>query len=283
MKKWMALFLAVVALATACIPALAESSGTSFHLSGVVVRPVGGNSDVKAKLKGMEIDVRIGSANGVPTVQTYILFSEDQEMETVLQLMDSRLVLCMGGISGTYTVDLEDLMAEPGQGTMMAGAMGAALVMFGANPDVVLQTAVPANDNGTHIATFELAPEQYLPTLEALVERLTEAEMLTEEELADLQQGLLSGKEPVVFEWHYNPRKGTMSLKATQAEVGFRISANAQRTTGEMEFIDTGAPEDMVDLLNMDTDAMDELSTDLEFMGIKIISFIRHSTLHKLL
>lgn len=284
MKRLTAVALIVLMLLT-WAGAFAESSGTGtrLRLTDVSVSLIGSENDAVANLRDMKIKLYIGITEGIPTAQALLHFSEDQEMELVLQVVGSRLVMNVGGISGTYYVDLESALGEPGKGTLLAGAIGSAMTMFGANPDMVLQMSMPANKNGSHVARFEIQPESYLPVARQIVDALADTELLTEEELASLQNGLLQSEEPIKVEWCYRKRKKEMVLKITQGDKGYRIYSTITKRTKEIDFINISAEETILDLMNLDQDTMDEILGELEFIGIKMIAFFRHSTLKKLI
>ena len=282
MKKITAVLLALLTLLT-WTAACAESVGTRVFLDDIEVSLIGSDNKEEADLHNAELTVTIGSPEGMPTLQIMLRYGDEQETECIFQLVDDQLVMCFGGISGTYYIDLESAFDEPGKGKLIAGSVGSVLAMFAANPDVLLQMALPANKRGTHVAEFELPKELYLPVVERVLDMAADAEMLPVEEIEALRESYINNEEPVEVEWRYRRKKNGMMLRLQQGEKGIKIQSDAEQTTEPMEFADISADEMKIDMLNMDEETKDELFTELEFFAIKIDAFLRHSSLRKLL
>ena len=133
MRKMLAWILVLASLLT-WSAACAESSGTQIRLKEMRVF-YAGNKDDYVRLNDMRLYLSAGSAEGIPTLQILLDYGDGQETESVLQVVGSKLVVCLGGINGTYYVDLNDVYEEPGKGLLMATAIGTAIQMFGADPD----------------------------------------------------------------------------------------------------------------------------------------------------
>ena len=106
MKRIMALALAI-ALLLASMAALADSSGSRMDMKKLKLKVVDSEGSNRVRLHGMELSVAIGSAEGIPTVQTSLFYGDSQQLDFVMQVVGSRLILCMGGVSGIYYVDLK--------------------------------------------------------------------------------------------------------------------------------------------------------------------------------
>lgn len=282
MKRIMALVLAI-ALLLASVAALAESSGSRLDMKHLKIKLVGDDSDEQISLHGMNLSVAVGSAEGVPTLQITLFYGDNQQLDCVMQIVGTRVMLCMGGISGTYYVDLADVLHDKTKGEMTATAIDAALQMFGANPDLVMELSMPKNEKGSHVARLEVPKEIYISAASRVMALLKGNRNMTEEELDVMRDSMEQADQGTVLEMRYRPKQKKIWLYFLQGEQGIRLFAKATMTTEPMEFINISQDEIQYDLLNLDSDTKSELQGELELLALKIGHFMTSTELETLM
>ena len=88
--------------------------------------------------------------------------------------------------------------------------------------------------------------------------------------------------DPVRLRVRYNPESQRLMIKVTRDGKGIYLRCNVAMTTGPMEFINVSADEIQYDLLNLDEEVMDELDSEVDFLGLKLDSFVENSNIRKL-
>lgn len=261
-KRMTALALALLMLlgmAAAC----AESSGTRLELTKLRVSLRGSDNTNVVRLKDMTLSVTMGSAEGVPTLQATLDYGE--QVDFIAQIVDSRILLSMGGVAGTFYVDLGEALGDAAKGQLMAVGAGAALKLVGTNPDLVLSMWMPKNKNGVNSITLKLPRKLGL----ALAERL--GGLLGDGEVAE---EMASSKATIRLKILYRPEKNSITLRLLRGKKGIELKALAEQTTGPAEFINISADEVQYNLLALEDDVRAGLETDLEFMAMKADRFI---------
>ena len=280
MKRLTALVLALMMLLTWTV-ACAESSGTQFRMSKMRVN-YGENKDDRASLNDMLLYLSVGSAEGIPTLQILLDYGDEQETESVLQVVGSKLVVSVGGISGTYYVDLNDFYEEPGKGLLMATAIGTAIQMFGADPDSVMKATMPRDEKKYRTLRFELPVEKILEALKSYAGEQESNDEAQKTRLMETLESFVQSDEPVEMMIRYRKAKKRFQLYLINGDEKIWLSARTKQTTGPMEFINPSADAEQHDLLNLDQETKDELAGEMEFLGIKMSSFLLHSSLKDL-
>ena len=280
MKRLTALVLALMMLLTWTV-ACAESSGTQFRMSKMRVN-YGENKDDRASLNDMLLYLSVGSAEGIPTLQILLDYGDEQETESVLQVVGSKLVVCVGGINGTYYVDLNDFYEEPGKGLLMATAIGTAIQMFGADPDSVMKATMPRDEKKYRTLRFELPVEKILEALKSYAGEQESNDEAQKTRLMETLESFVQSDEPVEMMIRYRKAKKRFQLYLINGDEKIWLSARTKQTTGPMEFINPSADAEQHDLLNLDQETKDELAGEMEFLGIKMSSFLLHSSLKDL-
>ena len=146
MKRTMALLLVLAMLLTGA-SALAQSYGSRVELTKIRVSLLGSENKNVARLHGMGLTLTVGSAENVPTLQVTLSYGDNQQLDSVAQIVDNQAIMCLGGVNGTFYADLDDLFGE-GQGDLVSSAIGSALLMFGSKPKMMLQMVLPINKKG---------------------------------------------------------------------------------------------------------------------------------------
>ena len=279
MKRVTALVLALVALLTWTL-ACAESTGTQIRLKSMKVSYIQ-NEDEYVRLHGVRLYVTAGSTEDIPTLQVSLDYGDDQELESVLQVVGSQLVFCLGGINGTYYVDLEQLFDEPGKGILMATGVGTALKLFGADPNALLDATVHKSKRGYYTVSFELPVEQIRETVGQLLGEQEDADAPLDTGLQSLLEVFSQSDEPIELEFRYKPTR-RFYVYIRNGENGIKLSAHVKETTGEVDLYNVSADEMKHNLLDLDQETKDELIGEFEFLGIKLGSFVRHTNLSRL-
>ena len=280
MKRLTALVLALMMLLTWTV-ACAESSGTQIMLRKMRVYN-GENEDDYVSLHDMRLYLSAGSAEGIPTLQILLDYGDEQETESVLQVVGSKLVVCIGGINGTYYVDLNDVYEEPGKGLLTATAFGAAIQMFGADPDSVIKATMPKDEKKYRTLRFELPVQKIHEALERYTGEQESNDEVQKTGLMETLESFAQSDEPVEMMIRYRKSKKRFQLYFINGDEKIWLTARTQQTTGPMEFINPSADEEQRNLLELDQEMKDELAGELEFLGIKITSFLLHSSLKNL-
>ena len=283
MKRMTALVLALMMLLT-WTAACAESSGTRIRLKSPRVNLVQ-NEDNKVHLHDMMIYATVGSAEGIPTLQIRLEYGEEEEqqLESAVQVVGSRLVMSLGGISGTYYIDLNDLYDEPDKGLEAATAFGDALLMLGSDPYTFIANAMPKDEDGIYTLGFPLSIEAARAFYARVMGGGENGEgMESAGILSALNSLLLDPDQPIEMMIKYK-RKNWSRFFFLLGDGGVQVYSRTKLTTGPMEFMNPSADEVQHDLLNLDQATKDELSSELEFLEIKIVSFFLHSSLRKLM
>ena len=280
MRKKLAWILVLASLLT-WTAACAESSGTQIRLKEMRVFYVGNKEDY-VRLNDMRFYLSAGSAEGIPTLQILLDYGDGQETESVLQVVGSKLVICVGGINGTYYVDLNDVYEEPGKGLLMATAIGAAIQMFGADPDSLMSATMPRDEKKYRTLRFELPVQNIRAMLESYAGEQESNDEVQKTPLMQTLEGFAQSDEPVEVMIRYRKAKKRIGLYFINGNERIQLTARTRQTTGPMEFINPSADEEQHNLLDLDQETKDELAGELEFLGIKMSSFLLHSNLKNL-
>ena len=280
MKRIAAMLLVMIMLLT-CAGSLAESYGSRLELTKIRASLLGSSNTNVARLHGMALTVTVGSAEGVPTLQISLHYGDNQQLDSIAQIVDNQLLVCLGGVNGTFYVDLDEIFGE-GQGNLVSSAIGSGLLMFGSNPKMMLQLVLPISDKGVFRKTFMIPAEQYRAIIEPLVETIINTETLREEDEQAMQEVLPKGDGDVSLSVRYNPNSDSLRIKITQNEKGIYLRGTMMLTTEPMEMINISTDEVKYDLLNLDESVVEEMRGELEYMGFKLDSFVENSNIRKL-
>lgn len=280
MKRIAAWILVLVALMT-WTAAGAESTGTKTRIKNMELSLVQ-NEDDYVRLHNMKLYVIVGSAEGVPTLQITLDYGDEQRLDSVLQVVGSRLLICIGGISGTYYVDLNELFDEPGKGLLLATAFGSTLQWFGSDPRESIRTLMPFDEEGVHTASIELPVEKLGMFLNRFLAGEEDPDAVQEEEVQSLTDTFLRPGEPIELKIRYWRGKRKIWFYLMRGDKGIVLYGRTKQSSGHMKFVNISEDEVQYNLLDLDQTTKDELIGELEFLGIKMGSFIRNSNLSRL-
>ena len=231
----------------------------------------------------MQFTVAAGNADGAPTLQTNFDYGDSQQLENSFQILGTRLMMSIGGISRWGWVDLESALGGSGKGALAAAALGGAVSLFGQKPDEVIDAFMKEKKEGVHTLKIKLSRKQYRPVARKLLRLLKAAEALTDQEIKDFRKTFLRNRHAIVISLRYSEKSHALRIRLKQGKKGIQIRAKTALTTGPMEFITADAGTEAMDLANMDEQTQGDFYSELGFLVIKITSFVKHSSLKKLL
>ena len=280
MKRVTAMLLAL-AMLLAGASALAQSYGSRMELTKIRISLLGSENTNVARLHGVGLSVTVGSAEGVPTLQASLTYGDSQQLDAIAQIVDNRLVACLGGVNGTFYADLDAIFGE-GQGVLVSNAIGVALLMGGSKPKMMLQMVLPVDSKGVFKKHFKIPADQYRGFIEPLVTALENTDTLREEDVQSLHDAIPQGDEEVELRVRYNPNSDTLRIRILQNGKGVYIRGTMHLTTEEMDMVNISADEVQYDLLNLDEAVVEEMRDELDYMGFKLDSFVANSNMRKL-
>lgn len=281
MKKLIALVVALVLLAATAV-ACAESTAGTMSLTNLAVSAVTGERGRAVKLRGMSLWMALGSAEGVPTLQVSFDNGKGQVVDGVLQIVDTRLLMSVGGVSGTYYIDLCELAGDESRGELIAKGIGSALQLAGPHLDVLLYALTTENAKGVRTLEIDLPGDMYAAVAEnalSIVEGLESAEDAEVDELMKQVKNMEGG---ATLALRYRPDKGTVELAALQDGRGIQLSANMALSLEEAIFVNISADELQYDLMHIDEAQLNELRGELDIIAHKFGQFSLGTGLGKL-
>jgi len=280
MKRVTALLLAL-AMLLAGASALAQSYGSRLELTKIRISLLGSTNTNVARLHGVGLSVTVGSAEGVPTLQASLTYGEGQQLDAIAQIVDNRLVACLGGVNGTFYADLDAIFGED-QGALVSNAIGVGLLMGGSNPKMMLQMVLPVNSKGVFTKHFKIPADQYRGFIEPIIQALENTETLREADEQSLRDAIPQGDEEVELRVRYNPNSDTLRIRILQNGKGVYIRGTMHLTTEEMEMVNISTDEVQYNLLDLEPAVVEEMRDELDYMGFKLDSFVANSNMRKL-
>ena len=280
MKRMTAIVLALVALLAGAM-ATAESGAARLELEHFKLTPLGGEDDSSVRLYDMGLTLAVGGVNGAPTLQATLDYGDGQQLESAIQLDGTRLLLSLGGISGTYSVDMAAFAEDEAQSALTAAALRSALMLFSANPELALDMLMPKNEKGVRYLSVKIPRKTYLAAAKRAMDALARAGV-TEEDLAPLRQWLDESKKAIKLTFKYDPQTTKLRIRFTRAGKGIQLKALMNVTSEPMDLIDPSADPVQRDLLGMSDEERTELRDELDFLAMKYDFFAEHTRLARL-
>lgn len=288
MKRIIALALALLWLAAAAAvceetPAEpAQALASTMELTDLTISIVQNGRAKSVRLKNMTLHLTLGSTEGIPTMQVTFDNGKGQEVEAVVQIIDSRLLMSVGGIAGVFTVDLEAIGGDRGEGAQVAMGYGKALMLAGPHLDVLLM-ALPTTD-ASGMRTLEIAmPNRiYTRVAEAVLAVAEGMESAEETDVDGMRERVdSSGKDPLLS-IRYDPSDGDIEIAALQGKSGVQIAARMALTVEPSHMVNISAMEDQYDLLNLDDDTLTQMRIELGMIALKFGFFAKGTGLSAL-
>ena len=281
MKKIVAVALALM-LALASVAACAESTAGALALSKLSISGVSGGRTRSVKLENMSLWMLLGSVEGIPTLEVSFDNGKGQAVDAIFQILDTRLLVSIGGVSGTYYVDLTSISSEPGRGEMVAKAVGSALALAGPHLDVLLYALTTEDAKGVRTLEIPLPDDMYIAVADSvlnIVEGLETAEEIAGGDLEHMVDELEGGAK---LRLSYKPDSGDIEIAALQNGRGLQLSAHMDMTIEDAVFVNISEDEMQYDLMNISDAQMDELRGELDIIAKKFGKFALGSGLSKL-
>lgn len=280
MKRMTALIVALIML-LAWTAACAETTGTRLDLESVKLSLVGSDNKNKVRLHDMTLSIAVGVVEGMPTLQAMLSYGDGQELDSVLQLAGNRLLVCMGGISGTYYIDL-DALPGGAQGGLARAALEAAVGTFAANPNLVLDMTLPKNEKGVRTLSVKIPKASYKAFAERIAELLASFQGQEAEAANALLEAADASKRSLKIGVRYNTNNDKLRLRFTRGGEGLQINAKLTLITEPMEFINLSADPEILNLLELDDEARTNLRDELDFLSMKYDFFAKNIHLNRL-
>ena len=276
MKRIVALALALLML-LASLPAGAEfepeaSPISTLKLTNLTVSTVGAKART-AKLKGMSLSFSLGRTAGVPTLQMSFDNGKEQQVDVVAQVVGNRLLLSMGGISGTYYVDLEAVCREAGEGARLARGMSGALALAGPHLDALLSALSTADAEGVRTLRLEIPGDVYGAVARSLLNIIGGLGFLGDKQAEDAEEYLEQTGDDLFLLIRYDPAAGALELDATQGGRGFGLKGDMALSVEDSLLVNISADEQQFDLMDLGAGKLLELRGELAIVALKFAHF----------
>ena len=272
MKKAVALALVLAALLG--FSALAETDASIVRMSDLSLAYVDADGVRSVDFDGAVLTMALGEPNGMATVQVNFDNGNGQVVDAVAQIAGRELLLAMGGISGTYAVDLQAFAGEGNSGDDLANGLKHTLSLAGSHLDVVLYAITREGENGMRSVTAPLPMPQLISAAEALLSVREDAQDSQTMDMNELYGAVESMGEDAMLGFRYNPTTGAFELAAVQNGKGMRLSGTMSLSTEDMTFIDISQDEDRLDALNLTPEQMEDLRSEMDMVLVKYADFM---------
>ena len=284
MKKIIALALALLwllAAAAVCEEAPGaeafDDSGASMastlELTNMTISVVQSGRAKGVRLKDMTLRLTMGGAEGVPTMQVNFDNGKGQQVDAVIQIVDSRLLMAVGGIAGTYYVDLERIGGEDGLGAQVATGYGKAMMLAGPHLDVLLMALPTTDASGMRTLEISLPNRIYTAVAEAMLAVAEGMDSTEETDVEGLREQVDSSGEDAVLSIRYRQSTGDIEIAAMQGKSGAQIAATMAMKVEPTVMVNISADEEQYDLMNLDADTLELMRSELEMIALKFGNF----------
>ena len=275
MKRITALALALVLAMLALLPACAEDFMepeppiSTLQLDKLSVSRLTNGKAKTTSLKGMGLSLSMGTAGGVPTLQGSFDNGKGQLLDLIFQVYGDRLLLSMGGISGTYYVDLEEVAEAPGEGARLAKGVGSGLAPAGGHLDAVLQALSTEDGSGVRTLTLNLPERAYNAVAKSMLDIMGGIDLMKLLDVGELEEELEASEDSPALILRYDPKAATFELDIVRGGNGLRLKADMTVTVEPMTLVNISTDELMYDLLHMDAMRLMELRGELAIIALK--------------
>lgn len=275
MKRITALALALVLAMLALFPACAEDFMepeppiSTLQLDKLSVSRLTNGKAKTTSLKGMGLSLSMGTAGGVPTLQSSFDNGKGQLLDLIFQVYGDRLLLSMGGISGTYYVNLEEVAEAPGEGARLAKGVGSGLALAGGHLDAVLQALSTEDGSGVRTLTLNLPEGAYNAVAKSMLDIMGGIDLMKLLDVGELEEELEASDDSPSLILRYDPKAATFELDIVRGGNGLRLKADMTVTVEPMTLVNISTDELMYDLLHMDAMRLMELRGELAIIALK--------------
>ena len=283
MKKIIALALVMmwlVAAVAVCEPT--ESMASTLELTNLTISTIQNGRMKSARLKNMTLTLIMGSTEGVPTMQVNFDNGKGQQVDGVVQIVDSRLLLAVGGIAGVYSVDLESIGGEQGEGAQVAMGYGKALLLAGPHLDVLLMALPTTDASGMRTLEIALPNAIYTRIASAMLSVAEGIESAEESDVSELIEKVDSSSKDAKLSIRYRQDTGDIEIAAMQGKTGAQVSATMQMTVQPTVLVNISAMDEQYNLMDLDEDTLQLIREELEIIALKFGVFANGSGLSRL-
>lgn len=265
MKRIVAVALALALLLTAAFAGAEESMATTLTLSELQLSFARGDDVRVVQLDGMSLQMMLGSAGGIPSLQATFSNGAGQEVDAIMQVRGGLLLFSVGGISGQYYVDIAQRF-----GADYAMALGLAMLLAGGNLEEALNAISTEDYDGNH------SLQANLPTGPLTIAAAGVLGMASDDGTADLDAlraslAGLGGSTSVNLT--YNPSLGRFYLEIAQAGGTMRLEGAMKATLSPVVFVEVSDEEERHDLLDLDADTLAQLRGEIDLIAMKFAHF----------
>lgn len=281
MKRMVALLLALVALLG--MAARAEEKSSIVDLSGLAISYVDSRGARSVRFNRASMRVALGNSKGAPTVQATFDNGDGQVVDGVAQIVGRELLVSVGGITGTFALDMNALAAEGSTGDELARGLGNALSLAGSHLDVVLYAVTREDGTGMRAVEVPLPVPQLITAAEGLLSIADGMGATQDMDLEGLRASVEGIGEDARLGFRYSPETGVFEIAAIQGGRGMRLSGTMAMTFEPTTFIDITDDEEKYDLLNLSPEVLEQLRYELNMILTKFVDFADGTGLDDLL
>lgn len=271
MKRIVAIAMTMLLL-LASVAASAESTAGALSLTDLSVSVVTEGRSKAVRLKGMSLSMILGSTEGIPTLQVSFDNGKGQLLDGVLQIVDTRLLISVGGLSGTYYIDLASITSRE-KGEMVAKAVGSTLALAGPYLDVLLYALTTENSNGMRTLEINLPDDMYRAVADSVFSIIEGLDAVEEIEVAEMHESMEESGSGAMLRLRYKPSSNEIEMAAIQNGKGVQLTARMELSIEETTFVNISQDELQYDLMNLDAVQMDELRGELDIIALKYGKF----------
>ena len=283
MKKIIALALALLLLITAVgVCEQADSMASTLELTNLTIATVQNGREKSVRLRDMTLTVILGATEGVPTMQVNFDNGKGQQVDGVLQIVDSTLLLSVGGIAGCYSVDLEAIGGEHGEGARLAMGYGKTLLLAGPYLNVMLMALPTVDSTGMHTLELSLPNTIYTRIAEAMLSVAEGIDSADEAGVSSLIEKVDSSSKDAKLIVRYKQSTGDIEIAAMQGKNGAQIAATMNLTIQPTPMVNISALEDRYNLLDLDEDTLQQIRGELEIIALKFGLFAGGTGLNRI-
>ena len=283
MKKIVALALALLLLfAAAGVCEQADSMASTLELTNLTIATVQNGREKSVRLRDMTLTLILGSTEGVPTMQVNFDNGKGQQVDGVLQIVDSTLLMSVGGIAGAFSVDLESIGGEQGDGARLAMGYGKTLLLAGPYLNVMLLALPTVDSTGMHTLELSLPNAIYTRIAEAMLSVAEGIDSADEASVSNLIDKLDDSSKDAKLIIRYKQSNGYIEIAAMQGKSGAEITATMNLTIQPTPMVNISAIDDRYNLLDLDAETLEQLRGELEIIAVKFGLFAGGTGLNRI-
>lgn len=271
MKRILTLALALLLLLTsACAE---EAMAGTLKLTGLTLTHVTDKGERKVKFDGISLFFAMGSDGGTPILQATFDNGQGQVVDAVLQIEGSSMLLSVGGITGVYSLDMNRLTGDEGNGTIVAQAVGGALALGGTHLETLLNTLTHEGEGGIRSIEIPFATRPMIEAMQGMLSFVEGMEAIEGMDLDALRSQLEGMEDEALLRLGWRKSDGAFAIEASQGSEAMRLSGTLELGQESVYFIAIGPEEERYDVMDMDASTLEQLRGELNLVGIKFMHF----------